>query len=170
VHRARLVLDTIQRYYPQAVMSKAGAAGLAVNASRMLYICELGGRIQEFDPNGNSVRFWGTPGSGTSQFNVPTALAVDPALFPEIEGSTDSEMLFYLALTFGLEDDAILGLERMAGFVEDLAEQHGVEHPLQLNWRHGAGVELASGGQLTIDVTQNQNGPGASMSPSTSTR
>jgi len=30
VHRARLVLDTIQRYYPQAVMSKAGAAGLGV--------------------------------------------------------------------------------------------------------------------------------------------
>ena len=33
------------------------------------------------------------------------AMAVDPALFPEIEGSTDSEMLFFLALTFGLADD-----------------------------------------------------------------
>jgi len=30
VHRARLVLDAIQRYYPQAVMSKAGAQGLGV--------------------------------------------------------------------------------------------------------------------------------------------
>ena len=30
------------------------------------------------------------------------AFAVDPALFHEIEGSTDSEMLFFLALTFGL--------------------------------------------------------------------
>lgn len=30
VHRARLVLDTIQRYYPEAVMSKPGAAGLGV--------------------------------------------------------------------------------------------------------------------------------------------
>jgi len=30
VHRARLVLDTIQRYAPDAVMSKAGAAGLGV--------------------------------------------------------------------------------------------------------------------------------------------
>lgn len=30
VHRARLVLDTIQRYYPEAVASKAGAAGLGV--------------------------------------------------------------------------------------------------------------------------------------------
>lgn len=30
VHRARLVLDTIRRYYPQAVMSKPGAQGLGV--------------------------------------------------------------------------------------------------------------------------------------------
>lgn len=30
VHRARLVLDTIQRYYPQAVASKGGAPGLGV--------------------------------------------------------------------------------------------------------------------------------------------
>jgi hypothetical protein len=30
VHRARLVLDTLQRYYPEAVASKAGAAGLGV--------------------------------------------------------------------------------------------------------------------------------------------
>jgi hypothetical protein len=30
VHRARLVLDTLQRYYPEAAASKAGAAGLGV--------------------------------------------------------------------------------------------------------------------------------------------
>ena len=36
-------------------------------------------------------------------------LAVDPELFPEIQGSTDSEVLFHLALTFGLEDDPIGG-------------------------------------------------------------
>ena len=32
-------------------------------------------------------------------------MAVDPALYPDIEGSTDSEALFFLALTFGLTDD-----------------------------------------------------------------
>ena len=32
-------------------------------------------------------------------------LAVDPSLFPEIAGSTDSETFFFLALTLGLEDD-----------------------------------------------------------------
>ena len=31
------------------------------------------------------------------------AVEVDPSLYPMIEGSTDSELLFYLALTFGLE-------------------------------------------------------------------
>ncbi|HVE39937.1 MAG TPA: hypothetical protein VNM14_08630 [Planctomycetota bacterium] len=30
IHRARLVLDTIQRYYPEAAMSKPGAAGLGI--------------------------------------------------------------------------------------------------------------------------------------------
>ena len=60
-------------------------------------------------------------------------LAIDPSLISSIEGSTDSELLFHLALTFGLEDDAVTALERMAGFVEGLGEQHGVEHPLQMS-------------------------------------
>ena len=58
-------------------------------------------------------------------------LSVDPELLPEIEGSTDSELLFYLALTFGLERSAVEALERMAGLVEDLGEKHGVDDPLQ---------------------------------------
>jgi predicted glutamine amidotransferase len=58
-------------------------------------------------------------------------LAVDPGLLPEIEGSTDSELLFYLALTFGLERDPVEALELMAGFVEDVAEEHGIDNPLQ---------------------------------------
>jgi len=60
-------------------------------------------------------------------------LAVDPELMPQIEGSTDSELMFHLALTFGLEEDAVAALERMAGFVEDVAEEHGVENPLQIS-------------------------------------
>ncbi|HET7855727.1 MAG TPA: class II glutamine amidotransferase [Gaiellaceae bacterium] len=60
-------------------------------------------------------------------------LAIDPSLIPSIEGSTDSELLFHLALTFGLEDDPVAALERMAGFVEDLGDRHGIEHPLQMS-------------------------------------
>jgi len=59
-------------------------------------------------------------------------LAIDPELFPGLEGSADSEVLFHLALTFGLDDDPPAALERMAGFVEDVGAEHGVEHPLQM--------------------------------------
>jgi glutamine amidotransferase len=59
-------------------------------------------------------------------------LAIDPALLPELEGSTDSEVLFLLALTFGLKDDPLAALELMAGFVEEVGFRHGIEHPLQM--------------------------------------
>jgi predicted glutamine amidotransferase len=58
-------------------------------------------------------------------------LAVDPSLFAEISGSTDSEVLFHLALTFGLEDDPIGGLERAIGLVEETALRRGIENPVQ---------------------------------------
>ena len=60
------------------------------------------------------------------------ALAVDESLYASMEGSTDSEMLFYLALTFGLEDDPPNAVERMVGFVEDVGHRHGTEHPIQM--------------------------------------
>lgn len=59
-------------------------------------------------------------------------LAVDPALFGGIAGSTDSEVLFYLALTFGLDDDPLGAIERAVGFVEATARTHGIEHPVQM--------------------------------------
>ena len=59
-------------------------------------------------------------------------LAVDPALFAEIEGTTDSELMFYLALSFGLEEEPLAALERMAGFVEETGRRHGVAEPLQM--------------------------------------
>ncbi|MFJ9740942.1 class II glutamine amidotransferase [Streptomyces sp. NPDC101166] len=60
------------------------------------------------------------------------ALAVDPDLFLDIEGSTDSEMMFFLALTFGLEKDPPAAVARMAGFVERTGHDNGVEFPLQM--------------------------------------
>jgi predicted glutamine amidotransferase len=59
-------------------------------------------------------------------------IAVRPDLFLNIEGSTDSELMFHLALTFGLEDDPVAGLERMAGFVEAVGAGAGVAEPLQM--------------------------------------
>jgi predicted glutamine amidotransferase len=59
-------------------------------------------------------------------------LAVDPSLYPSIEGTTDSETMFYLALTFGLEDDPPRAVEHMVGFVEATGRKHGIEHPIQM--------------------------------------
>src|ERR1700751_2394976 len=58
-------------------------------------------------------------------------LAIDPELFPSIEGSTDSEVLFFLALTFGLEDDPVSALERAMGLVEEVGHRHGVTYRFQ---------------------------------------
>jgi predicted glutamine amidotransferase len=60
------------------------------------------------------------------------ALAIDESLYPSIEGSTGSETMFYLALTFGLEDDPVDGVERMVGFVEETGQRRGVENPIQM--------------------------------------
>lgn len=58
-------------------------------------------------------------------------LAVDESLYPEIKGQTDTEVLFHLALTFGLEDDPPDAVARAIGLVEACGRQRGVEYPFQ---------------------------------------
>jgi predicted glutamine amidotransferase len=58
-------------------------------------------------------------------------LAIDPSLYPKIEGQTDSEVLFFLALTFGLEDDPPAAIEQAIGLVEAVGSRLGVPHPFQ---------------------------------------
>jgi glutamine amidotransferase len=59
-------------------------------------------------------------------------LEVDPSLFQGIAGSTDSELLFHLALTFGREEDPVGAMERAVGYVEVTARQRGIESPVQM--------------------------------------
>ena len=68
---------------------------------------------------------------GLHEIKRDLALAVDPSLYPEIEGTTDTELMFHLALTFGLEDDPPQAVARMVGFVEATGRAHGVEFPFQ---------------------------------------
>lgn len=58
-------------------------------------------------------------------------LAVDPSLYPEIKGQADTEVLFYLALTLGLQDDPPSAIEQTIGLVEAVADRHGVPNPFQ---------------------------------------
>ena len=60
------------------------------------------------------------------------AFAIAPELFPAIKGTTDSELMFLLALSFGMNGEVQAGLARMAGYVEHIAELHGVENALQM--------------------------------------
>ena len=68
---------------------------------------------------------------GFTKVKRDLTVAVDPELFPEIEGTTDSELMFYLALTFGLEDDPPKAVARTVGLVESVGHEHGVEFPFQ---------------------------------------
>lgn len=82
--------------------------------------------------------------------------AVDPALLAAVEGSTDSEVLFHLALTFGAQDDPRTALERMAGFVESVADRHGVANPLQL-------AAALTDGRRTVAVRYSSDGRSRSL-------
>lgn len=69
--------------------------------------------------------------NGFPQVRRDLMLAIDPSLFSNIEGSTDSEVLFHLALTFGLEEDPVGALEQAIGLVEETARQHGIPNAVQ---------------------------------------
>lgn len=60
------------------------------------------------------------------KFRRELLLAVDRKYFENIFGSTDSELMFHLALTFGLESDPVEAMARMAGFVETTGKKYGV--------------------------------------------
>jgi len=60
------------------------------------------------------------------KFRRDLLIAVAPEYFENILGSTDSEFMFHLALTFGLEKDPIDAMERMVGFVEAVGKKNNV--------------------------------------------
>ncbi|KQZ85801.1 glutamine amidotransferase [Microbacterium sp. Root166] len=69
-----------------------------------------------------------------SQFGLlkrEMALAVDPALYPLIQGTTDTEMLFHLALTYGLMDDPVAAVGAAIRKVEEAGHAAGVQFPMQ---------------------------------------
>lgn len=69
---------------------------------------------------------------GFSYLRRDLAMRLKPDLFMHLTGTTDSELMFLLALNFGLEDDVYTGVAKMAGLVEQLGHAAGVEFPLQM--------------------------------------
>jgi glutamine amidotransferase len=69
-------------------------------------------------------------------------LAIEPSLFDFVHGSTDSETLFYLALTHGLEQDPLGAVERAVGHVEAVGRAHAIEYPVQMTLGFSDGERL----------------------------
>jgi glutamine amidotransferase len=52
--------------------------------------------------------------------------------FRELSGGTDSELMFLLAMQYGMADDVYTGVARMVGLVEQAGWAADVEHPVQM--------------------------------------
>lgn len=71
--------------------------------------------------------------AGFHQVKRELAVAVDPALYPLIEGSSDTETFFFLALTFGLEQDPPAAVERAVGLIEQVCASHQIREPMRMS-------------------------------------
>jgi predicted glutamine amidotransferase len=69
-------------------------------------------------------------------------LAIDPALFGDLQGSTDTEVVFHLALTFGLERDPVGALEQAVGAIEEAAGRRGIAGAVQASFGVSDGTTL----------------------------
>jgi predicted glutamine amidotransferase len=83
-------------------------------------------------------------------------MAIDPGRFPEVHGSTDTEVAFQLALTLGLEQDPIRALERTVGLVEDTARRRDATPLVQATFG-------ASDGETLWAVRYATEGPARSL-------
>lgn len=67
---------------------------------------------------------------------------IDPAVYAKRTGTTDTETMFQLALTFGLEDNPLSGMLRMIEAVESERQKHSVTDAFRMT------VALANGEQF----------------------
>ena len=101
---------------------------------------------------------------GFAKVKRDLALAVDPSLFPEHRGLDRLRVIFFLALTFGLEDDPPAAVARTIGLVEAVGREHGVEYPFQMT------VATTDGERLGPSATRARASHGRSSSAPTSRR
>lgn len=70
----------------------------------------------------------GTVG-GFDKMKRDLTMDVDPDLYPFIQGNTDTETCFYLALTYGLADDPVQAMIRLNERIEQARVEKGVTEP-----------------------------------------
>jgi predicted glutamine amidotransferase len=69
-------------------------------------------------------------------------LAIEPGQFADVQGSTDTEVVFHVALTLGLEREPIEALERTVGLIEAIADRRGVADAVQASFGVSDGTSL----------------------------
>jgi predicted glutamine amidotransferase len=69
--------------------------------------------------------------AGFARIKRDLVLDIDPELYPTIQGTTDSEVLFHLALTYGLTDDPVRALGQAIRRVEAAGRAAEVPFPMQ---------------------------------------
>ena len=69
-------------------------------------------------------------------------LAMDPVHFAAVEGSTDTEVVFRLALTHGLEENPPAALAQTVGLIEETARRQGREPLVQATFGVSDGESL----------------------------
>jgi glutamine amidotransferase len=80
--------------------------------------------------------------SGFEEIRRSLQMAVAPELFKSIQGTTDSETAFFLALTLGLASDPKGAMERMVGFVEQEQVRAGIRAPFRLTCAFSDGERI----------------------------
>jgi predicted glutamine amidotransferase len=68
---------------------------------------------------------------GWAEVRRELTMEISPELYPGVQGTTDSEVVFNLALGFGLEKDPISALEQTVRLIETVAESHGIPDAVQ---------------------------------------
>ena len=99
-------------------------------------------------------------------------LAIDPSLYPKIEGQTDTEVLFFLALTFGLQDDPPAAIEQAIGLVEAVGSRARGPPSLPGHHRHHRrrdhlGRPVLQRGQVTLALLHDRRAHAAQALPRT---
>jgi predicted glutamine amidotransferase len=80
--------------------------------------------------------------AGFDKLRRELMLAVAPDLFAEVHGSTDTEVVFNLALTYGLQDDPVRALERTVGVIEEVARRQHIASAVQATFGVSDGTTL----------------------------
>lgn len=80
--------------------------------------------------------------AGFSQMRRDLMIQLEPKLFPHVKGTTDSEVVFHLAITFGLEQDPIGAMGQALREIERVAETYGIENAVQGSFAVSDGASI----------------------------